>query len=484
MIGRRLARFLFDRRPPAHALPPTGGSVLLVRWDGKLGDAVVSSFVYRELRKSGRWLVQVATTSDLADLHADVFGADRVLTTPVRPGWWALFQLWWRLGHVDVVVHMGGRLPPREMFFLWLLRPVQIHGMDSGLKRVGAGLSDATQGRSIQERYAEALRRMGLRAVDTSPFLRPAASADQGVAYVAFNPYASRHDKSIGAPKAADTLSHLAEALPDTQFRIISSPTTHADALELANAVAHDNVQVLDGVSTVRDVITAVDRADAVISVDTSIVHIAVALEKPLVAIFPSLDGAYDPWLPATSATVSTVHVPQDVASYRRTGRKHMDAFDEIEVCDRLVHVLAAATSRAAPLILPARIVPGLGVASRNLRLQLPLIAKRFPEVADCYPGTINVRFEQALTVEHPDHRSPALAWVPGRLVREVFEFVRVELELEGHPAAIPAWLYVAQDSPHRATPYIHEVIAARQDLQGVTACRIRIAPGAVRQGR
>ena len=340
MTGRRLARFLFDRHPsPAPA--PTGGTVLLVRWDGKLGDAVVSSFVYRELRKSSRWQVLAATTPELAGLHVDHFRADRLLVTPARPGWLALFQLWRRLGHVDVVVHLGGRLPPRELFFLWLLRPAQVHGMDDGLRRMQPGLADATRGSSVQERYAEVLRRMGLRDVDTSPLLHPVAPARYRSPYVAFNAYASRPDKSMGAAKAARTLACLAEALPSTQFRILDSPATRAQARALAQAVARDNVDVLDGLETVQDAIAAVGAADAVVSVDTGIAHVAVALGKPLVAIFPSLGDAYDPWLPAPSASVTIVRVPQDVAHYRRTGRKHMDAFDENDIRDGLLRVLA-----------------------------------------------------------------------------------------------------------------------------------------------
>lgn len=349
MNGRRLALSLFNRRhSPAPA--PTGGTVLLVRWDGKLGDAVVSSFVYRELRKSGRWQVLTATTPALAGLHADHFRADRILVTPTRPGWLALFQIWRRLGRVDVVVHLGGRLPPREMFFLWLLRPTQIHGMDEELRRVQPGLADATCGLSIQERYAEVLRRMGVRDVDTAPLLHQIAPARYTPPYIAFNAYASRPDKSMGASKAARTLACLAEAWPDKQFRILTSPATRAEALTLAQAVARDNVDVLNGLDTVQDAIAAVSAADAVVSVDTGIVHVAVALGKPLVAIFPSLDGAYDPWLPVPSASVATVLVPQDVAHYQRTGRKHMDDFDEKDIRDSLLRVLPRPMCNRTPL--------------------------------------------------------------------------------------------------------------------------------------
>lgn len=337
MTGRRLARLLFDRRPHPGS-PVTGGTVLFVRWDGKLGDSVVSSFVYRELRKSGHWQVLVATTPELANLHAKVFNPDRVLVTSVRPGWRSLFQLWRRLEGVDVVVHLAGRLPPQELFFLWLLRPLQVYGLDDDLGWVTAKLGKATQGLTICERYAEVLRRMGIHAIDSSPAL---SSATRHGGYIAFNPYASRPEKSMGAVKAARTLSCLAEAFPDRQFRILSSPATDSIAFSLVQAVARENVSLFEGLTTVNDAIAAVERAEAVISVDTGIVHVAVALKKPLVAIFPSLDKAHDPWRPSESDTVGVVLVPQDVESYRKTGRKNLDIFDESDVRDKLVQMLA-----------------------------------------------------------------------------------------------------------------------------------------------
>jgi hypothetical protein len=134
-------------------------------------------------------------------------------------------------------------------------------------------------------------------------------------------------------------------------------------------------------------------------------------------------------------------------------------------------------------LQLDAHIISGLGAATRNLALQLPLISQSFPEVAGCYRGTINLQLEQPLTVIRPDYRTVPLAWVPGRPRTEVFDFVRIGLELPHLTALVPAWLYVAHQSPHRRTPAIHEVIAVPLELKDVTHCRIRISSAAVALG-
>ncbi len=58
--GRRcLGRWLFDR-PLATASGcqlQACRRILLIRWDAKLGDAIVSSFLFRELRKASSYLL-------------------------------------------------------------------------------------------------------------------------------------------------------------------------------------------------------------------------------------------------------------------------------------------------------------------------------------------------------------------------------------------------------------------------------------------
>lgn len=105
----------------------------------------------------------------------------------------------------------------------------------------------------------------------------------------------------------------------------------------------------------------------------------------------------------------------------------------------------------------------GFGIASHTLKQQLPLLAVEFPEIARCHPGTINVELDSSLIVLHPDHRTKAIEWAPGRF--EVFDLVRIGLEAPYGGIPRTAWLYVAHDSPHRATPHIHEVIGPRFDF-------------------
>ncbi|MEI2352716.1 hypothetical protein V7R93_26160 [Klebsiella pneumoniae] len=74
-----------------------------------------------------------------------------------------------------------------------------------------------------------------------------------------------------------------------------------------------------------------------------------------------------------------------------------------------------------------------------------------------------------------PDHRTAPLAWTPSGRTTEIFDLLRIELEFSHLTERIPAWLYIAHNSPHRRTPTILEAIAPRINLNGATHCRLHL---------
>ncbi len=117
----------------------------------------------------------------------------------------------------------------------------------------------------------------------------------------------------------------------------------------------------------------------------------------------------------------------------------------------------------------------GVGAASWTLALQIPLISRSFPEVAACYPGTINLKLDQPLLVLSPDHRTEPIVWNPEKPVPETFEFLRVELEAPIGASSVSAWLYIAHSSLHRGSLDTHELITTRLDLANIAECRVHI---------
>jgi len=118
----------------------------------------------------------------------------------------------------------------------------------------------------------------------------------------------------------------------------------------------------------------------------------------------------------------------------------------------------------------------GFGGASKNLVTQLPHIAEGFPEVKDCFHGTLNVELEERLLVASPDHRTKPIDWDsanhPGG---EVFDILRIRIEAPTGSPTVAAWLYIPHNSDHRKNLRLHEVIAPRLEVSVGQTCTIHI---------
>ena len=118
----------------------------------------------------------------------------------------------------------------------------------------------------------------------------------------------------------------------------------------------------------------------------------------------------------------------------------------------------------------------GLGIGTETVAAQMPQLAQSFPELKNCFRGTINVELEQPLLVERPDYETDDITWYyHGTPVTEHFGLLRIEFEAPTGEQRVPGWLYIASASPHRLTPRVHEVLASRLDLPAECDCILYI---------
>jgi len=345
-LARLLLRALVDRPPPRRE-PGRPLHIVVPRWDAKLGDAIVSSFFFREARKLGA-RVTVLTVAELAELHRVDFAVERVIEVSTNPSLGQLLRLARELGQVDALVHLVGRIQPAEMLFIRWLQPRLVYSLDDPLRCVNRKLGVATAHLPVAERFARVLADLGAQRIDQR-FIVPLSDPlpDIGGTRILFNPYASRTDKSLGFTKTVALCQALADAWPQHPIGILCSPATRAETLQLQTAIAREQVRAMVELDSPRRVAGAMHQALAVISVDTAIVHMAVGLEVPLVAIYPASGAAGNPWLPPASPLTHVVFSQQDAGHYRRTGEKNMDAFAEREVLAKLSMLLRSSLPAA-----------------------------------------------------------------------------------------------------------------------------------------
>jgi hypothetical protein len=128
-------------------------------------------------------------------------------------------------------------------------------------------------------------------------------------------------------------------------------------------------------------------------------------------------------------------------------------------------------------IFIDGTVVRGFQVARETLEKQIPLVAAEFPEIQYCYRGSINLKLECGLRIDHPDHRTRPIDW--GDPTPEVFGFLRVSIQFPCDGPAFRAWIYVPYNSPHLSDPSHVEIIA--EQISGIeygALCRLQIPTG------
>ncbi len=132
--------------------------------------------------------------------------------------------------------------------------------------------------------------------------------------------------------------------------------------------------------------------------------------------------------------------------------------------------------------IIDATIFKGHGVASKNVKSQLPHLIEQFPEIKDIFPATINVKLDRPFSNLKYDFTTSPIKWwdadahkpTRGFWHLEQFSFLRIKFEYPTGGSIYNAWGLGCHDSQWFNDPLTHEVIAEKvANLSYDTRCRI-----------
>lgn len=308
-LRRYIGRLLFDRAK-ASSTRMDVQTVLLVRWDAKLGDAFVSSWIFRELKKQYPAIrISVITTPAMAWLFRDHFGADTVYETSKRPGYLTLYRLARKIGHTNLLVHFGQHLKLKDLFFLRLIKSDHIAGLDDDISLVDIKLGKTTKNLHFREKFRTLSALLGVSSPDMTYIIPslPACEANiesfwpKNRPIICFNPYGSGGSRRLRAESIEKILSFLALTFPDIACCLLYAPDDRKEVEELGSKYPSTVIYYKHS-THIGDVIAQMRRSLAVLSVDTSTVHIANGLAKPLFAIYNEGPKNFTEWGPNDSS--------------------------------------------------------------------------------------------------------------------------------------------------------------------------------------
>ncbi len=320
---RVLGRWLFDRTGSSPLTPER--RIVVIRWDAKLGDAIVSSWFIPALQQANpSWKVDVITTPQMAWLFRDHFHADRVFECAKRPSYTALRRLASDLGQFEVLVHFGKQLKMKDIFFLNQVQATHIAGLDDELGLIDIKLGEATRGQHFSDKFRLLAQRLGVAHPDTHyllpdstdrmPAIRALWPATGPV--IALNPYGSGSARRLTSSSIRRLVDLLLTLTPDLRCCLLFAPDNRVEVSAICRDFPDGRVFHYPASSQIGDVIAQMSLADAIVSVDTATIHIAAALDKPLLGLYnPDRDNfaEWHPNYPRGQALFAQAQEPPDI---------------------------------------------------------------------------------------------------------------------------------------------------------------------------
>lgn len=289
VLRRRIGIILFDKKRMFQNKDVS--RVLFVRWDSKIGDTVVSSFCFRELKKNGVQ-VDVITTESISALLLPLNVTDNIYLASKRPSYKELYSLSKKIGAVDLVVHFSKKLKMKDLFFLRLMNTNYIAGLDDEVDLVNLKWGKVTKSSHFSLKFEKVLDFLSVDSFDKEysrwvrynypPEIR--LFLEKHSDYVVLNPYGSGSSRKLNATNIDFIIKTINKINCTVDIIILLTPENIREVKEISDP--YNNVFFYENTKSIFDSIAIVEKSKCVITVDTAITHIAKAYNKKTFCIY------------------------------------------------------------------------------------------------------------------------------------------------------------------------------------------------------
>ena len=282
--------------------------VVLLRWDDKLGDCVMSTLLLTALKKYRPDIEVTCVVGKVSAAYMEGSGLADRLEVVGRRGWNAARQLSSLAGNYDLVIEPTSGMSAYELFALRQLRGKHYVGYmkdDYSL----FDLEIPEESIHFSERYLF-VARMLCGEVD-STFCLPDAAKEralvEGLAesflsakkkFVLVNLFAAGRHRCFNEQQAVNLVQWWLDTWHDQCLMILIVPGKEDFVARVVSRVNHPRVMASPMDSSFAMTVALIERSDLLFSPDTFVVHLASALNAPVVSVFSPDEHNYEAWRP------------------------------------------------------------------------------------------------------------------------------------------------------------------------------------------
>ncbi|HHE3640965.1 TPA: glycosyltransferase family 9 protein [Pasteurella multocida] len=300
-------KFLFDRKQNSSFSKLD--RILFLRKDGKVGDYIVSSFVFRELKRNYPDVkIGVICSTDNYYLFKDNIYIDDIYQVK-RKSILSYISMGIKLKkeEYDVVIDPTVFIRNRDLLLLYLIEAKRYIGFlkqDYNIFDVSINEKEL----HFSEVYKASLELLGCKSVNTKYDIPFSPKENRDIVsflvkhninrFIAVNFYGASSSRSFSEENIKVYLKFF-HNIKNKTFILLASPSTVHQLHNLSSD--YSNIFVYEDSKTIFHVIELIRFSEILISPDTSTVHIASGLDKKIIAFYSKDIENYQHWGPNSS---------------------------------------------------------------------------------------------------------------------------------------------------------------------------------------
>lgn len=269
-------------------------SILFLRYDGKIGDMVVNTLMFREVKRKYPGIK--------IDVVARGAAMDILKYNPYVDNIYG-----YKKGkNKDLIAEIKGKNYDVLVDFTEMLRVNQMEFINKCAAKVNIGLDkkdwkmfdlsielgeDYDKADHITKRYGAYLKRLGIDSFEKKYDIYLADQEKYEEYDVVLNPYGASKHKHFNQ----DTLTYIIELLNKLGRKVILiySPDKYEELDKFIKGNPHLKAELAVDIKGILDSAEIIKKSQLVITPDTSIVHIASAFDKKIISVYPPSGGTY-----------------------------------------------------------------------------------------------------------------------------------------------------------------------------------------------
>lgn len=301
----KIGKYIWDRKEKIKIIEENNfiednniKSILFLRYDGKIGDMVVNTLMFREIKKNYPDIkIGVVTRGGAKDIISNNKNVDKIYEYNKKSGEVKKLAREIASEKYDLLIDFSEMLRVNQMMFINMCKAkinIGINKKNWNLFEVS--LKSIDYHKHISNLYLEILKFLGIKNIDKKYDIIPTnyilEELDmENKKYCVFNPYAASKHRSFNL----ENIIKISEIILEKEFDklILIGTKDHLNELEKVKEKLGEKI-VVPKTKNILEVIEIISQADLIITPDTSSVHIAATFKKNMICIYRREIGKED----------------------------------------------------------------------------------------------------------------------------------------------------------------------------------------------